>query len=711
MKNRKNAFTLVELLAVIAILALIGLIAIPKVLDTINNSRNKGYLEIEKRLEEAASKYILNEYIDSDTSSITITKEQLISEGYIEEIYDLKDNTICDAYVYVSKLDVSADFYVNVNCDSYVSEEKKTTVIIYLNNGDIISNKYIKGEIIDLETPIKENFMFVGWEVVKGDSLLENGNKLVVGENDTIVYALWQNNELFEVDLDGGIDTTDYNERYLSGEIIQLEVPTKKNYSFKQWEEVEGNGVLSGNTYTMGTEKTVLKAIWELDLYKLTVEPNGGNVIQQFKSEYAVGETITLEPPIRTGYTFDGWTAINGTIDGNTFTMGTSDAILTANWNLKTINVTFNKNDGSGSTVSQVFNYGVTGNKFGYNTDGTAKWGTSGDFGSWTRTGYRLLGWSTDASATEKTYNIYSNVTDNWIDTNYPEITLYAVWEELILIDVPSQSGTLTYSGSAQSPSWSNYNTSQLTLSGTTSGTNAGSYSATFTPKAGYAWKDKTTTAKTVSWSIGKAAGSLTLSASSGTITTAGGAKTFTVTRSGDGKISVSSSNTGVATVSVSGTTVTVKAVASGTATITVSVASGTNHNAPSNKTYTATVNLDLILVGSSGVKSGYTYSGARNTSISVGSTSITSTYAGGNGSTSDFTWSSIDVTGYTKMTFTVSMSGVTGSATFKVGSKSIEVYGSGTYSVSISGTGNQRIEFETFEVGSMKVTSWKLTG
>ena len=94
--KKKNGFTLVELLAVIAILSLIGLIAIPKVLDAINNSRNKGYLEIEKRLEEAASKYILNEYIDSKASSITITKEQLISEGYIEEVYDLKNNSEYD---------------------------------------------------------------------------------------------------------------------------------------------------------------------------------------------------------------------------------------------------------------------------------------------------------------------------------------------------------------------------------------------------------------------------------------------------------------------------------------------------------------------------------------------------------------------------------------------------------------------------------------
>ena len=118
MKN-KNGFTLVELIAVIAIMVFIGLIAIPRVLDIINNNRNKGYLEIERRLEEAAAKYIVDEYIDTSTTSIVITKEELIDKGYIKEVYDLKDNSICDATVEVSNLDSLAKFKVTLNCSSY----------------------------------------------------------------------------------------------------------------------------------------------------------------------------------------------------------------------------------------------------------------------------------------------------------------------------------------------------------------------------------------------------------------------------------------------------------------------------------------------------------------------------------------------------------------------------------------------------------------
>ena len=157
---------------------------------------------------------------------------------------------------------------------------------------------------------------------------------------------------------------------------------------------------------------------------------------------------------------------------------------------------------------------------------------------------------------------------------------------------VPSQSGSLTYTGAAQSPTWANYDSGKMTLGGTTSGTNAGSYNATFTPTENYRWSDGTTGAKTVAWTIGKAAGSLSLSKSSLALTASKMADTFTVTRAGDGAITAQSNNTGVATVNVNGTTVTVTAVGKGNATITVSVAEGTNYTAPANKTCSVAVTL-----------------------------------------------------------------------------------------------------------------------
>ncbi len=165
------------------------------------------------------------------------------------------------------------------------------------------------------------------------------------------------------------------------------------------------------------------------------------------------------------------------------------------------------------------------------------------------------------------------------------------VANRIAISTTPSQSGSLTYNTNSQSPVWSNHNTAQLTLGGVTSGINAGSYNATFTPTEDYMWSDGTTTAKTVSWSIGKAAGSLSLSTAAVTLSASALTGKVTVTRAGDGAITASSSDTSVATVSVSSNEVTISHVnqKTGNATITIKVAAGTNHNAPADKTVAVT--------------------------------------------------------------------------------------------------------------------------
>ena len=196
----------------------------------------------------------------------------------------------------------------------------------------------------------------------------------------------------------------------------------------------------------------------------------------------------------------------------------------------------------------------------------------------------------TDAGSYEATFTPKEGY--KWSDGTTDAKTATWTISAATIATVPSQSGTLAYSGSAQTPNWSGYDAGKMTLGGVTSGTAAGSYNATFTPGANYKWSDGSTAAKTVAWSIGKAAGSLSLSPTSLSLNTTTKTGTITATRAGDGAVTAKSSNTGVATVSVSGNVVTVTGVAFGTATITVSVAAGTNHTAPSSKTCSVTANI-----------------------------------------------------------------------------------------------------------------------
>lgn len=159
--------------------------------------------------------------------------------------------------------------------------------------------------------------------------------------------------------------------------------------------------------------------------------------------------------------------------------------------------------------------------------------------------------------------------------------------------DVPTQSGTLTYNGASQSPTLSGYDATKMTLSGTQSATNAGSYTMQASLKDDkYEWPDGTTTAKTVNWSIDKKTGSFTKDKTSIQITTNKKSDTITITREGTGAISASSNDTQVATTSVSGNVVTVTGVKSGNCVITINVAADTNHTAPASQTVNVSVSL-----------------------------------------------------------------------------------------------------------------------
>lgn len=147
-------------------------------------------------------------------------------------------------------------------------------------------------------------------------------------------------------------------------------------------------------------------------------------------------------------------------------------------------------------------------------------------------------------------------------------------------ISVPTVSGTLTYNGTSQSPVWSGYDTTKMTIGGQTAGVNAGAYTATFTPKTNYEWTDGTKAAKEVVWNIGKAVPVLTVSPASVEVSTATPTATAAISYNGDGTLSATSNS--IASASVSGTTVTITGLTTGDTTVTVNASEGTNYQAKS---------------------------------------------------------------------------------------------------------------------------------
>lgn len=204
----------------------------------------------------------------------------------------------------------------------------------------------------------------------------------------------------------------------------------------------------------------------------------------------------------------------------------------------------------------------------------------------------------TGYSCSPTTFSTIGNqvVTVSYTENGVTQTTTFNVTVNRKSVAKPTWKSNLTYTGSAQSVSsasyWNNYNTSYMTIGGTTSATNAGTYIATFTPGGNYRWADGTITAVNVNWTINKATGSLSVNpttvAINGNNYSSGVA--ITITRAGDGAISYSPTSISGLTLSLSGNTLTIKgngSTAVSAKIITINVAAGTNYTAPSSKTIT----------------------------------------------------------------------------------------------------------------------------
>ena len=234
--------------------------------------------------------------------------------------------------------------------------------------------------------------------------------------------------------------------------------------------------------------------------------------------------------------------------------------------------------------------------------------------------------------------------------------------------------------------------------------------------KAGYKTQTTTETVK-----VNKANGSLTLSATSGTIAYQNNTS-FTVSNN-TGSLSVSSSNSNIASASISGNTVTVKSgTTAGKAIITVTSAAATNYNAKS-ATYTATVQNGTISLSATPYSG--TYDGkAHNalTKVSVNPSDAKLEYST-NGTTYSTTMPTItNVSSFTvtvraskagyktqSTTQTVKVNKANGSLTLSSYSGILTYPNSGTFSVS-GNTGNLSVSSSNTNVVTVSLSGNTVT-
>lgn len=188
----------------------------------------------------------------------------------------------------------------------------------------------------------------------------------------------------------------------------------------------------------------------------------------------------------------------------------------------------------------------------------------------------------TDAGSYTLTVSLTSTTNYKWSDDTTAPVDFSWSIAKRSFTKPTITSGSFTYAPSTpRTPTTdSNYKSAHMTKGGDTSATNAGNYTLTISlnDTDNNEWADHSTAALSLSWSIAKAQGTISVNPSSLEIQGVNATGTSTITRTGDGSLSVKSSNTSVATVNRSGTTVTVTGKGGGSATITVTLGEGSNY-------------------------------------------------------------------------------------------------------------------------------------
>ena len=220
----------------------------------------------------------------------------------------------------------------------------------------------------------------------------------------------------------GTITSTGYPTYVADGDSLSqssLPTATKSGYVFKGWEWDYDKGLILGSVSSMLSavySPVYLKAVWETEPvnYTLSYNANGGSGSMSSQT-VTEGQATKLKTNTFTkaGYYFTGWnTKADGS--GTSYSDGAyatfySNTTLYAQWQKYADPViTFNKNDGSGTTVTQTVPYGSSATL---------------NANSFTRTGYTFSGWNTKADGSGTGYGDGASISPS------SNVTLYAQWQ------------------------------------------------------------------------------------------------------------------------------------------------------------------------------------------------------------------------------------------------------------------------------------------
>lgn len=276
--------------------------------------------------------------------------------------------------------------------------------------------------------PTRSGYTFVGWGTSATDTTVDYsaGEVLPTSVNKALtLYAIWKKTITLTYNANGGSgapseqSATVYNATTSNTFTLSSTKPTRTGYTFLGWgtsASATSATYSAGNSVTLSAN-TTLYAVWKINSYKLTVNPNGGSWNgstgnQSFTQNYQSTKSIPL--PTWTGHTFNGWLhSGGGSLSGTTYTYGTSDGTLTARWDTNDYLVTFDARTNGGRCYSEDSNVGSATEPYEYGEQ-------LGELPTAGKRNYTFLGWFTAPTGGTKITTSYK-VTKN--------VTLYAQFE------------------------------------------------------------------------------------------------------------------------------------------------------------------------------------------------------------------------------------------------------------------------------------------
>ena len=217
-----------------------------------------------------------------------------------------------------------------------LTADKLYTVTLDASGGDPIRpiQYTVESEAFLLPTPVRTGYIFLGWT---GEGITEPQKTMEIPQGSTgdrTYTANWQVIEYtVTLDVSGG-DPLDPITYTVETPVI-LPTPTSTGYTFLGW---TGEGETAPQPTVVLPKGTtgdkIYFANWEVNIYAITLDTSGGNALDAIS--YAVTSSpITLPTPVRTGYTFLGWTG-EGIVNPQTEviipTGSTGNRTYTANW-------------------------------------------------------------------------------------------------------------------------------------------------------------------------------------------------------------------------------------------------------------------------------------------------------------------------------------------------------------------------------------------